>query len=370
MKKLLIFHPYLAPYRVDFFNRINSFFDLKIYFQYTNDPAQKFDTEILRSNVEFNYDYLLHGFQIFKRQIRFNIWKIVMKERPNVIITHEFAFFSFFVLLNNYIRFKKVRHIITTDDSMAILNNLPWYRKIAKSILLRFIDGLITISADSKEWHISHYPWMMNKIVDMPILQDEKVFRKKLETALPIAREYIKKYDLQGKKIILFLGRLVKVKGIDFLVEEIIKLENRDIVFIIVGEGELKEIILNKIIENDDRRIILAGRYDGLELIAWYNVASCFILPSTYEPFGAVINEALISGLYVLCSKYAGASCLIDGENGEIIDPLNKDSFRRQISSTLDKLPFLIEYVPYIKKNMMKLIFEEKMNNLIAFLNI
>jgi glycosyltransferase involved in cell wall biosynthesis len=370
MKKLVIFHTYLAPYRIDFFNSVNENFQLKVYFQYTNDPSQSFDLKILKDRVSFNYQYLVKGFKIFNRQIRLNVWSTIKKEKPDIIITHEFAFFSFFVLLFNLIHFKRYKHIITTDDSFNILNNLPWYRKVAKSILLNFIDGLITISSDSKNWHISRYPKLKKHIFDLPIIQDETVFRKKLEEAIPISKSYIDRYNLDEKKIILFVGRLVKAKGIDLLVEEFMKINDKNITLLIVGDGELKEDLQKKIIDNKEERIILTGRYDGIELIAWYNVASCFILPSLYEPFGAVVNEALISGLYVLCSKYAGSSSLINNKNnGVVFDPLQKEVMKENLILALDNIKKVDENSIVLKNNLMSLNFVDKMIEFNYFLN-
>lgn len=61
------------------------------------------------------------------------------------------------------------------------------------------------------------------------------------------------------------------------------------------------------------------------ELIKYYALSDIFILPSFEEVWGLVINEALASGLYVLSSKYAGASydLIKEGWNGEIFNPKN-----------------------------------------------
>ncbi len=70
-------------------------------------------------------------------------------------------------------------------------------------------------------------------------------------------------------------------------------------------------------------KVIFPGKYQGKELFGWYACVSGFVLPSLSETFGAVVNEALIFGLKVLCSKFAGASCLINPGNGEIFNPLD-----------------------------------------------
>ena len=78
-------------------------------------------------------------------------------------------------------------------------------------------------------------------------------------------------------------------------------------------------------------RILFPGRYEGDKLYAWYLCASGFVLPSIIEPFGTVVNEALIFGLKVFCTQYAGASCLIRTNNGLIYNPLNQEETREKL---------------------------------------
>jgi glycosyltransferase involved in cell wall biosynthesis len=54
----------------------------------------------------------------------------------------------------------------------------------------------------------------------------------------------------------------------------------------------------------------------------WYAGAGAFVHPALEEPWGLVINEAMASGLPVLCSRTTGASELVeDGVNGFLFDP-------------------------------------------------
>ena len=58
------------------------------------------------------------------------------------------------------------------------------------------------------------------------------------------------------------------------------------------------------------------------------------------ERFGAVVNEALLAGMPVLCSNRAGAEDLIEpGVNGELIDPLDIPELSLKLEQTLARLP-------------------------------
>ena len=60
-KKLLIFHPALAPYRIDLFNSLNELFDLHVVFLYDNIRAFKYNQDFLLSQCTFDISFLLKG---------------------------------------------------------------------------------------------------------------------------------------------------------------------------------------------------------------------------------------------------------------------------------------------------------------------
>ena len=61
-KKIIVFHPALAPYRVDFFNSLNENFDADFYFFNENLLNQKFNQDKLKKEIDFNCNYLKKGF--------------------------------------------------------------------------------------------------------------------------------------------------------------------------------------------------------------------------------------------------------------------------------------------------------------------
>ena len=369
--KVLVFHPYLAPYRIDFFNEISKKTNLKVYFQFENDPSQKFDLKTIKDLVNFKYEYTLDGFKIFTQNVRFGVFKIIKKEVPDTIITHEFGFFSFAVLMFKLFCKNKIKWFITTDDSIDILRKLPFYRIVAKSIFFNFIDGLITISTVSKNWHEKKYSSLNHKVFDLPILHNERKFRENLELSLNISKDYLRKYDLENKKIILFVGRLVEEKGVLNLVKIFNSISNKNAVLLIVGDGDLISSLNQFISNNNAKRVFLMGRFDGLKLLAWYNISSLFVLPSKYEPFGAVVNEALLAGNYVLCSRNAGASCLIhEGLNGTLINPYDETEIRNKLIKCLSETNVVTENNLNVRESFLKLNTTKKMTDFFDFINL
>ena len=56
-KKLIVFHPAIAPYRVDFFNSIDEIFDAKFYFEFDNALEQTFDQKRLQEYLSSAYAF-------------------------------------------------------------------------------------------------------------------------------------------------------------------------------------------------------------------------------------------------------------------------------------------------------------------------
>lgn len=118
-----------------------------------------------------------------------------------------------------------------------------------------------------------------------------------------IRNEYRKKFDLENKLVVLNVGRFSLQKNHKFIIEiakELSKLRN-DFKIILVGDGELKEEILNKIerLSLDKYFIILEKRNDVSSLMM---ASDIFILPSLYEGLSVTSIEAQSSGLLTLCS--------------------------------------------------------------------
>lgn len=95
---------------------------------------------------------------------------------------------------------------------------------------------------------------------------------------------------------------------------------------VILGDGELRPEIEKSIRELGlCQRVLLPGFKQVDELPAYYALASAFVLPSTIEQWGLVVNEAMASGLPVLVSERCG--CVPDlvqnGRNGFTFDPFD-----------------------------------------------
>lgn len=115
--------------------------------------------------------------------------------------------------------------------------------------------------------------------------------------------------SIQGKKVVLSVGRLVPYKGFDVLIDAANDLA-ADAIVVIVGGGPLLDQLRDRIASaNAQQRVVLAGRLSDEDLHLLFRRASLYCLPSTYraEAFGVVLLEAMAHGLPIVATEIPGS---------------------------------------------------------------
>lgn len=139
----------------------------------------------------------------------------------------------------------------------------------------------------------------------------------------------VSKTCINRKARCLYVGRLVEVKNVLALVQEF----NRNgYQLTIAGSGQFETNL--KSIANSN--IHFTGFIDNKKLGELYQQHDVFILPSTYEPWGLVVEEALYWGLPVIVSDKVGCreDLVIPGVTGEVFPVANIE----QMTSCLEKI--------------------------------
>lgn len=341
-KKVLIFHQWLAPYRIDQFNALSQLYDLQVTFLFDNLTYDKFNQERLRSQCNFKVAYLLRGPEYKGRVLRYGIYKMIKETQPDIILSYEYSFTTQYLILLKSLRIINQKLGSLIDDSLDICYHArSKARLIARNIAVKKLDYFVLLSSEVSHYYQKTFNLKEQQVIISPILQLPEKLRKDEKELEKIAEKYIQKYDLKGKKVLLFVGRLAPEKALPAFLNNIHQtlLKNKELVLLLVGDGE--EITALKSITKDkhlDKQIIFAGRYEGQELYAWYLCGSGLVLPSVSETFGAVVNEALIFGMKVFCSELAGASSLITTNNGLVFDPLEGNITREKLNLFVEEI--------------------------------
>lgn len=331
----LLFYQYLPPWRIDVFNEIGRMYRLTIVF--FNAECEGFTynrNELLSKLKDIEIIFLNTGFKVGSRPVRFGISKLIQQYKPNVIFAHEYSFVSLRIALYRTMHKNCFRFYLTTSDNLAMAQSSSGFKKWSRDYVLRHADGVIVYSQKVKEYYKNQYPALWIGIC--PNIQNPAslvAYRKDFANYHATFKRQFCISD--SDKILLYIGRLVYAKGLDLLLQSFARVALEGWKLVIVGSG--KEETALKELTNSLRltdKVVFAGFFTDTALYAWYDIADCFILPSRYEPFGAVVNEALVYGCPVLASKYIGATDFITNENGLLFDPLDP----KEIDATLKQV--------------------------------
>jgi glycosyltransferase involved in cell wall biosynthesis len=118
--------------------------------------------------------------------------------------------------------------------------------------------------------------------------------------------------------VFVFSAKLVERKDPMTLLRAYEQMSDRErAVVLLLGDGVLREPLEAFAREHELRNIHFAGFVNQSELPKYYGMSDIFVLPSTYEPRGAVINEAMACGLPVIVTDRCGSigDIVLEGEN-------------------------------------------------------
>lgn len=264
-------------------------------------------------------------------------------------ITNIFDFFKpDFVVINGYVGVEqvaairycqrhKIPYAIESDTPLHIPENA--FKALVKKILLRkrlhhvlcygFPGGTL-----QKE-NLVHYgiPEKKNYIMPMSVSELRIINEKE---RIPNKNDLKIRYGICGKKTFLFVGRLVPEKNVALLVEAFAELKKTqpDTALLIIGDGvemgNLKKKAENLLVSD----VHFMGYVTFPEIVEFYKAADVFVLPSQYEPWGLVINEAMIMGLPVIVSDKVGCrkDLVIEGKNGYLFKNGSKNELLKVMS--------------------------------------
>jgi len=132
--------------------------------------------------------------------------------------------------------------------------------------------------------------------------------------------EFRRRYAMDNEKIILFMGRLVYEKGIQNLIAAMPKILDgyHDAKLVVAGKGGMIDELRQQVHAlGIDDKVYFAGYMNGKDVQKMYKAADISVFPSTYEPFGIVALEAMLSENPIVVSDIGGLNEIVQHrENG------------------------------------------------------
>ena len=132
--------------------------------------------------------------------------------------------------------------------------------------------------------------------------------------------DFRRQYAMDNERIILFVGRLVYEKGVQNLIAAMPKILSNyhDAKLIIAGKGPMLDELRNEVNSLGlGNKVYFTGYLNSKQVKKMYKAADIAVFPSTYEPFGIVALEAMLSENPVVVSDVGGLNEIVDhGVNG------------------------------------------------------
>jgi glycosyltransferase involved in cell wall biosynthesis len=321
--KLAILTQHPIQYQAPLFRKLaqSPEIELKVYF-YSDygitekvDPgfgiAYKWDIPLVNG---YTYKFLKNYLPIMSEE---RLWlssnpgiiKEIIKEHFDAILIHGYvsitcwlAFFSAWITGTS---------IIFRGESHLLNYRLGWKKAIKRIVLKQLFKRIacfLPIGTLNAEYY-KHYGVPEKKMFLVPYSVDNDFFQKKYNELLDYRSELKRRLGFSTEaSVILFASKMIpRKRAMDLLMayEKIQDKVNASLVF--VGDG-IERLMLEEYTNSRKiRNVHFLGFKNQTELPEYFSIADVFVLPSTDEPWGLIINEAMNFGLPIITTDQVGA---------------------------------------------------------------
>ncbi len=208
--------------------------------------------------------------------------------------------------IGSFFKIYQIKKILRKYEINIIHTHLGKASKLAKNLDL---PNVATLHIDYKKKDYQH----LNGLICINQMQYEKAFnfkgpKKIIYNWLPQIEE-INKNKINSLKLNIFkndkdfifgyFGRFNKSKNISLLIESFVEAKLSNSKLLIIGDGEEKE----KITKKYDLNTNIVFLPTQIDIYPFYGLIDCFVLPSTFEPFGLVLLEAMHFNKQIICGN-------------------------------------------------------------------
>lgn len=305
-----------AFYKVNLYNELSKRLKIFVIFISSDTSEKRSNNFSSLDNVLFDYEVLCQGnFQT--RKILKNILDLQamlgrLKFKKILVSGWDLPEFWYIVFT-----IKKSKNCLALESTIFESS----YKGLKGFIKKLFLSRISTVFASGS----LHYDLLkaLNFHGDIKITNGVGIINKP---------EFIKTQKKFSGKF-LYIGRIIDIKNLKFLVEIFNDIPKFTLTIIGVGE---QEKFLHSISSSN---IIFKGAVENKLISDEFTQNDVFILPSLIEPWGLVVDEALYFGLPVLISDRCGSAELIkNGINGFTFDPTDKNALMQIIKNFNDEL--------------------------------
>lgn len=265
------------------------------------------------------------------------LFRIFDEYRPDVLnITGYFDWAQ--VLLMFYARRKGVKVVISSESSSADHNRSAW-KEWVKKVIVGCSNAFFCFGETSAKYLESLGVAKSAIRVRNAAVIDEQVIRGRYDDAKkelaaganPVSRKFV------------YVGRLASEKNLTMLIRafgNVVKQTGSDWKLLLVGDGPERDSLEKLATESGlADQVTFAGGFPWYRVPGWLAQSDVLVLPSKSEPWGLVVNEAMVCGMPVIVSQTCGcaADLVRKGVNGFTFDHARQAELEEHLSFFIRK---------------------------------
>jgi glycosyltransferase involved in cell wall biosynthesis len=324
----------IAPSRLAFYSGLAEHFNLLLLYGGNESNRESWDDvgrKIRNADVRRAW-----GFQIQKVQKAngkaFNprflhitpgfVWHLI-RFWPDAVISIEIGFRTLIALIYGTLARRPVW--VWWGGTVHTERKIGKPRRALRFLISRWARNWISYGQSSTEYLMT-LGISRDRILEIQNGVDERCFNAAVEPA----------FQLEPRPVLLYVGQLIGRKGVDLLLRAAaaVQQEGQKFSLLLVGSGADKQELELLVKKLQLKNVRFEPAQDPLKMPAIYRSADVLIFPTLEDVWGLVANEAMLCGLPVLSSKYAGCAAeLLPAES--IFDPQDAAEFVRRLRAAV-----------------------------------
>jgi glycosyltransferase involved in cell wall biosynthesis len=351
--KLVIVTEIIAPYRIPVFNALaqRNELDLHVIFLSENDLSLR-QWNVYKEEIKFRYDVLPswrwrpRGYNIL---INRGVSAALNKIQPDAVMCGGYNYLASWQCAY-WARRHRVPLLLWSESTAADRRSGLHVVERMKARFLSMCTAFV-VPGKSSFGYLRSRGIPDHRIFTAPNAVDVALFSSLAEQARRDETSVRERLSLPSRYF-LFVGRLVRAKGVFDVVDAYAKLDGdlrAKIGLVFVGDGPDRSELLEHIAQIKCRAIQFEGFVQREGLPSFYALADALVFPTYSDTWGLVVNEAMSCGLPAIVSNVAGcaADLVQEGRTGLLVTPggvpnlasamallANDSTLRREMAST------------------------------------
>jgi glycosyltransferase involved in cell wall biosynthesis len=324
----------IAPSRIPVYSGLSAPFDLLVLHGGTEsnrDSWRDLDRTLPNARIVQAWGWQIpiarkHKGQVFDKQYMHitpgYIWHL-LKFRPDALISNEMGLRTLIALAYGTMFSKPVW--VWWGGTSHTERKIGFARKCLRKLVSHWATRWISYGQSSTEYLLS-LGISRERLLQIQNAVDEQRFTQPAEPEL----------QLHPRPVLLYVGQFIVRKGVELLLNAAaaVQAKGQQFSLLLVGSGRDEPILERRVKDLGLSNVHFERSLPPDRMPSIYRSGDVLVFPTLEDPWGLVVNEAMLSGLPVLCSKHAGCAEELLGSD-DIFDPENPEEFARKLEQAV-----------------------------------